>query len=161
MKVFVSTHAKVNAGTREGAWFDLEDYNDLDEFYAACAEFHDDEDPDAIELAFLDTEDIHRDLIEGDSLHEDIYEIVDHDNRELILAYLDNVGLYGSVSCLIDEANEAYQGEYENWTEFAEELFPSVYDIPDSLIHYIDWEKVGRDLSFDYFESNGYYFRNL
>lgn len=160
MKVFVSTYAKVNAGTQEGTWFDLEDYSDLEDFYDACRQYHADE-SDQAELAFLGTEDIHRDLIEGDSLHEDIYEIVDHDNREMILAYLDCVGLYGSVSCLIEQAEEAYQGEYTNWEEFAEETFTDIYDIPQHLINYIDWEKVGRDLSFDYFESNGHYFRNM
>lgn len=160
MKVFVSTYAKANAGDI-GAWFDLEDYSDLDEFYAACAEFHNDEDPDALEFRFLDTEDIPKDFLDGDSLNPDIYEIANHGNPEMILAYLDNVGLWSSVSALIEQAEEAYQGEYANWGEFAEEIFAEVYDIPDHLINYIDWEKVGRDLGHDYFESNGHYFRNL
>lgn len=33
-------------------------------------------------------------------------------------------------------------------------------DIPESLPNYIDWEATARNLMFDYFESDGYYFRS-
>jgi antirestriction protein len=34
-------------------------------------------------------------------------------------------------------------------------------DVPDHLAFYIDYEAYARDLSHDYWETNGYVFRNI
>ena len=42
-KVYVGTYAKYNNGSLYGAWLDLSDYSDKEEFYEACRELHEDE----------------------------------------------------------------------------------------------------------------------
>ena len=40
---------------------------------------------------------------------------------------------------------EVYQGTWEDETEFAREQFEQLYDLPDSISHYIDYERFARD----------------
>ena len=41
--VYVGTYGKYNNGSLLGAWLDLSDYADKEEFYEACRELHKDE----------------------------------------------------------------------------------------------------------------------
>jgi antirestriction protein len=58
--VYVGTYAKYNHGDLSGAWLDLDDYSDKEEFLAACKKLHaDEEEPefmiqDKEEVAFDD-----------------------------------------------------------------------------------------------------------
>ena len=81
-----------------------------------------------------------------------------HLEDAVISAYFDNCG----VSDLSD-VEDAYFGEFNSDEDFAWELLESTGDLPkDSLLaNYFDLEKFARDIMFDYFESNGHYFRNL
>ena len=60
---------------------------------------------------------------------------------------------------------EAYQGQYEDDEEFAQEMAENTGSVDfknQSWPQYcIDWEYAARDLMTDYSEQNGYYFRNL
>ena len=61
MKIYCGTYAKYANGSIDGAWLDLEDYSDKDEFLAACRELHKDEaDP---EFMFQDWEGIPDDMV--------------------------------------------------------------------------------------------------
>jgi antirestriction protein len=85
-----------------------------------------------------------------------------HLDAEVIDAYLDNMGTYGGVD--ISDIEDAYHGEYDDFTDFAQHLMEESGDleqIPASLRFYFDFEAYGRDLSYDFFESNGHFFRNL
>lgn len=85
-----------------------------------------------------------------------------HLETEVIEAYIENMGTFGGVD--ISDIEEAYCGEFEDWTDFAYEMAESagyLDQMPPSVRAYFDYEKFGRDLSYDFFESNGYYFRNL
>ena len=42
-RVYVGTYGKYNNGSLFGAWLDLSDYTDKEEFYEACRELHKDE----------------------------------------------------------------------------------------------------------------------
>lgn len=54
MKLYVGTYAKYNAGSIAGAWLDLNNYANADDFVAACRRLHRDEaDP---EIMFQDVE---------------------------------------------------------------------------------------------------------
>lgn len=44
MKLYCGTYKKYNEGSLDGAWMDLDEYEDADAFYAACKELHKDED---------------------------------------------------------------------------------------------------------------------
>ena len=56
-----STYGKYNNGSLSGAWLDLSDYSDKEEFYEACRELHKDEE-DA-EYMFQDWENVPEGLI--------------------------------------------------------------------------------------------------
>ena len=63
----------------------------------------------------------------------------------------------------ISEFEEAYQGEWGSRQEFADHLADETitYDLPEIAQLYFDYEKFARDLFMgDYWESNGYIFRN-
>jgi antirestriction protein len=78
---------------------------------------------------------------------------------EVMDAYFKNCGVSS-----VENVEDAYQGEYKDWTDFAYELLEQTGDLqelPENLRYYFDYEKFGRDLSYDYFESEGYFFRNL
>ena len=62
MKLYCGTYRKYNEGSLEGAWMDLDDYEDADAFRKACLELHKDEDDP--ELMFQDQE-IENDWEEG------------------------------------------------------------------------------------------------
>lgn len=76
---------------------------------------------------------------------------------------------YAEVTDCFDwsEAQDAYVGSYADGAEFAQELceeleYEALRDTPSYLWHCIDWECVWLIyLRHDYFESNGYYFRNV
>lgn len=162
MKLYVGTFKKYNNGDLTGAWLDLEDYADLEDFYAACHELHKDEDDP--ELMFQDYDDGPEFLYsESAPLRGDIYDFIemDDDDKEMVEAYIQNVGLTGTISEVIDEARDAHQGQWGSFEEFVEQLYEVNYDIPSHLQGYIDWKAVARDLRCDYFEVNGHIFRNM
>ena len=67
----------------------------------------------------------------------------------------------GVPPCDIDEA---YQGQYKDDEDFAQEMAESLGSIeknPSWPYTCIDWEYAAKELMYDYSESNGYYFRNL
>ena len=62
-----------------------------------------------------------------------------------------------------DSFEDSYQGEYSSDEDFAQEMaesmgFKASRDWPASCI---DWEFAAKELMYDYFEENGYYFRSL
>ncbi len=63
----------------------------------------------------------------------------------------------------LDGIEEAYNGEYKNDVEFAQELLESCGYIPQDLPPYIhiDWEWTAQEIMMDYIEQDGYYFRNF
>jgi len=99
--------------------------------------------------------DEYKNLKDIDVLNEIANENVDQD-WDVISAALD-------ADVQISDIDEAYQGEYKDDAEFAEQLCTDIGDIPSNLPSYIyiDWERTASDIMMDYTESNGYYFRNL
>lgn len=81
-------------------------------------------------------------------------------DAEVYQAYMDNVG---EEYTELEDVEEAYQGEYNSDEDFVEQLLEDIGVIPDDLPGYvhIDWEATAREVMYDYFESEGHYFRNL
>lgn len=80
---------------------------------------------------------------------------------EINQAYIDNVGTEYATA---EDVQEAYQGQHENDEDFAMALSEELgYIKSDVSWPYtcIDWEQAASELMYDYFESEGYYFRNL
>jgi len=80
-------------------------------------------------------------------------------SEEINQAYIDNVGEEYAEA---DNVSEAYAGEFDNDEDFTQDLLEQCGELPKDLPAYIhiDWEGT-RDIMMDYFEVNGYYFRNL
>jgi antirestriction protein len=167
MKLYVGTYAKYNNGSIAGKWLDLNDYADNDEFIEACCELHkDEEDP---ELMFQDCDyehDWEKSLYTECGSYEDYYEVRDALDRsnldeEVFDAYI-NATSNEVTAEAVEECEEQYCGQYDDPTDFAEEMISECYDmrdIPEIIRYHIDWSGVWRDMSYDgYFYENGYIF---
>lgn len=87
---------------------------------------------------------------------------------EVYEAYEDNMGTSPSsasdIEQLIEDADEAYQGEYRDDEKFAQEMADQLGAVDKNAswpMNCIDWEFAAKELMYDYFESNGHYFRNI
>jgi hypothetical protein len=91
-----------------------------------------------------------------------VYAINDADidlDLDIILAYADSTSIDD-----LSNIEEAYAGQYDSDEEFAEQLAEDLGYINNDVswpYTCIDWEQAARELMYDYFESNGYYFRNV
>lgn len=59
------------------------------------------------------------------------------------------------------EFEDAYNGEWDTFTEFVEEQVRDVEVIPDWVSNHIDWESVARDWRHDYWYEGGHVFRYI
>lgn len=85
--------------------------------------------------------------------------IDDYLELDIVLAYADNVGIN-----YISDVGEAYQGQYNSDEDFAEDMAEQIGAVDKNAAwpnNCIDWEQAAQELMYDYFESNGYYFRSL
>ena len=84
-----------------------------------------------------------------------------YEEQAIMMAY------YEATDCFDwSEAREAYAGTFTDGAEFADsmayELGYIPKDLPSWIAYHIDWQAVWDcELHYDYFESNGHYFRNL
>jgi len=168
-KIYVGTYSKYNNGSIEGDWLTLQDYSDSAELFEAMQELHEDEeDP---EFMIQDREGFLSDNIEESMWKMDfdaIYDVINavensYLDFEIIEAYIDNIGGVIDETSVCD-AEEAYQGSYDSNEQFAEETAEELGCIDRNASwpqNCIDWEYAARELMYDYFESNGHYFRNL
>ena len=79
-----------------------------------------------------------------------------------ILAYADNLGLDWDAET-VSKAEEDYQGQFDDDAAFAQDMAEQMGDI-DKDVRWpytcIDWDDAAKELMYDYFEQDGYYFRN-
>jgi antirestriction protein len=154
----------------KGNWIDLDDITDWDGVKSELAKSLGLKADDLDEVLCSDIEGLPRHFYasncDGFSMTEwaDFKEQLEatHLDAEVIDAYLDNMGSYGGVD--ISNIEDAYYGEFEDFTDFAHNLLNDTGDLnqmPDNLRPYFDFEAYGRDLSYDFFESNGHFFRNI
>jgi antirestriction protein len=155
--VYVGTYQKYNNGSIGGAWVDLTNFSNEDEFLEHCKELHKDEkDP---EFMLQDFEEFPKAYYSESGLDSELWEwlALDDDDKEILEAYVDCMGVHAT----IDEARDAFVGQYDSDIDFTMELLESCGDIPKDLPSYIhiDWEGTARDIMMDYSEHNGFYFR--
>lgn len=82
-------------------------------------------------------------------------------DEEINQAYIDNIGEEYTTA---EDVAEAYMGKYRRDEDFAEEMAVELGYIRNDVnwpYNCIDWEQAAHELMYDYFESSGYYFRNL
>lgn len=159
MRIYVGTYAKYNNGNLFGKWLDLEDYSDKNEFLEACRELHaDEEDP---ELMFQDWEGIPNGMVGECTVDEKCWELMDAFNNHdegAVRAYIECFGNWDEC-----DFQDRYKGQYDSWRDFAEEFVDEtgyLYEMPDHLRNYFDYDAYARDLKYDFCEEDGYYFWN-
>jgi len=155
--IYVGTYQKYNNGSIGGAWVDLTKFSNEDEFLDYCKELHkDEEDP---ELMYQDFEEFPKRYYSESYINSDLWEwlALDDNEKNILEAYLECFGYDGTV----EDAMDAYQGQYESDIDFTMELLESCGDIPKDFPSYIhiDWEGTARDIMMDYSSHNGFYFR--
>lgn len=163
MRIYVSTYRKYSEGSLQGEWLDLEDYDSYEEFMEACRELHADEkDP---EFMFQDADSNVPDWAwseSGVSEHLWGYLELDEEDRAKFNFLIEHRG--EDVEDVFDKISDVIFYEGMSLAEVAEELVDEgVYgEVSESLKYYIDFEKLGNDLSYDdYYEtSEGVFFYN-
>ncbi len=156
-RIYVGTYNAYNEGSLKGAWLDLEDYDDQDDFLRACRELHADEsDP---EFMFCDHEGIPREFIGECYLKPEFWDYmncdIDDDVKEAFMYLFDEWDE--------DRCNDRYLGEFDNRTKMAEHHVDEtglLGEIPENLRYYFDYEAYGRDMELggDVCEHNRHWF---
>lgn len=166
-KIYVGTYGKYNNGSLFGAWLDLSDYSDKEDFYEACRELHKDEE-DA-EFMFQDWENVPEGLISESYISEKLFDLRDElDNltdteKDAFGAWI-NYTSYNiadnDAKDLVNEFKDSYVGGYEGEEAFAYQIVEECYDLPEFAKTYFDYEKFARDLFMcDYYFDNGFVFQ--
>ncbi|WP_079243030.1 antirestriction protein ArdA [Chryseobacterium indologenes] len=164
--IYCGTYAKYNNSSIYGKWFNLSEYGSYDDLLEAMHELHEDEqDPEFMFQDYENCELFEKLGLIGESfLSPEIYEIAEQINdseydSEVFEVILDNF-LDMDFQSAYEYVNNFYYGEFANDIEFVEYLYEN--DIPFNLPSFvvIDWEATARNIMYDYFESNGHYFRS-
>ena len=156
--VYVGTYQKYNNGNLFGAWVDVEKFDDYESFIDYCLELHKDEDDP--ELMYQDIDEIPSLYYSESGIDPRLWDYLSLNDtqKEILNAYREAISEEGD----IDDAMNAYQGQFDSDIDFTMDLLESCGDIPKDLPSYvvIDWEATARTIMYDFSESNGYYFRN-
>jgi antirestriction protein len=146
-QIYVGTYAKYNNGSIAGKWLDLEDYKDKDEFLAARAELHkDEEDP---EFMYQDYQNFPESYYSESGIDESLWEwlALDEDDRIILEIYRDNSRPEADIS----EARDAFAGSFDSLEDYVINFWEDCGDFKQSdnwwhPSNYVDWERMGKDL---------------
>lgn len=162
-KVYCGTFAKYNDGSIKGEWMDMTDYSDAEEFFAACAELHkDEEDP---EFMFQDYECFPKELYSESMSTQDVEPILEYakltpEQRELVADFCEATGeSFGTYS--IEQIEDSLEFEMDNSSFMSIEEQYGYYcaenflTIPEEVENYFDYKRYGDDMMDDCQEANG------
>lgn len=156
-KVYVGTYRKYNNGSIKGAWLDLDDYGDAEEFYDAAMELHsDEEDP---ELMFQDWENIPDWAISESHIDPKFFEVKEltsdwDDERRKAFDVFQNWAGYDLSKTDADEVvssfEDSYRGQFRSLEDYAYGFIEDIgMENINNMEFYFDVEKFGRDLGYD------------
>jgi antirestriction protein len=144
--VYVGTYHKYNCGSIFGKWFDLTDFDSMDDFNAACKVLHAEE-WDA-EFMFQDWEGIPSQFVSESHINWDFIDAFkaaeEEHQAEAFVAWVEYAG-----RCDVEEFRDAYRGEAKSEEDYAVEYVDEcglLNEVPDSLRSYFDFEAYARDL---------------
>ena len=161
-KIYVGTYGQYNNGSLFGKWFELSDYENLNEFLQDCFEFHRNEfDP---ELMFQDWENIPDFLISECSLQKEAFayfeaaDEMDDETAEAFEIYCRQINYWPSNGFELENQLESFQESYRGFFggsmkdatleytyQYVEEI-GLLSGVPSSLEKYFDYEAFARDL---------------
>ena len=166
-RVYVGTYGKYNNGSLFGAWLDLSDYLNKEDFYEACRELQQGRFLRSLPGA---SQGRGRCRVYVSGLGERAGGVNRRklDFREL----LHPAGCGGAVGRhraglseedaddLVRDFWDEYQGQYDDEEDFAYRIVEECYDLPEFAKSYFDYEKFARDLFMcDYWMDEGFVFR--
>lgn len=165
--VYVGTYAKYNNGSLSGAWLNLSDYSDKEEFYEACRELHKDEED--VEYMFQDWENVPEGLIGESWISENFFALRDA-VEDLSDTEQEAFFVWCNYKChdlseedaddLIKAFQDEYIGQYDDEEDFATQIVAECYELPDFAETYFDYQRFARDLFMcDYWFDDGFVFR--
>ncbi len=164
-QIYVGTYAKYNNGNLFGAWLELENFTDLDDFLEECKKLHEDEaDP---EFMFQDYEGFPSKFYGESHIDPEVWEWLelDEDDRKLTELYWE----YCSDDATIKQVRERFYGKFDNRAHWAEDYLEStgaLSTVPENMRSYFDYDSFARDcqlngdLTFVEHESDTYVFNN-
>lgn len=168
INIYVGTYAKYSNGSIAGEWIEVTP--DYDLLMEQIKELHSDEEDPEIMIQDYDIEDsglqtIFKDLGETPDLKEvcNALELLQDEDTGMIAAYIDCIGASDSIEDTIKAANDNFYGQYDSDEDFAQETAEQCGMIERNLswpYTCIDWTYAARELMYDYYTSNGYYFTN-
>ena len=135
-RVYVGTYGKYNNGSLFGAWLDLSDYSDKEEFYEACRELHKDEE-DA-EYMFQDWENVPECLIGESWISENFFTLRDAvedlgDTEQEAFFVWCNYKCHDlseeDADDLIRAFQDEYIGQYDDEEDFATQIVAECYEL--------------------------------
>jgi antirestriction protein len=145
-RIYVGTYAKHNQGSIKGAWLDLGDYADLEDFLAACRELHHDE-ADA-EFMYQDWGGIPAGMITECHINETVWEWLEleQDDLDMVAAYRNEIDQSEDD---IGRIRDAFQGVYDSQLDYVYEWVEStgmLDGLPEQVSRYFDFESFARDV---------------
>ena len=153
--IYVGTYYKYNCGSLHGAWVDLTQFEDYEQFIEFCKELHKEE----IDAEFMIQDNV-CDMVFADMIGEygvnkrvfeaiQLYAELGDYQQEILAAFMDASGLD------FFEAIDKYEDSFitSEIEEYAHELVQE-YDIPEFVLFYFDYEKFTRDLKHDFIEGS-------
>lgn len=171
-RVYVGTYQKYNNGSIDGAWIDLKNFTDKEEFNNACRELHKDEDD--LEFMFQDWENIPDELIDEAWISPNVFKLIqaaeaDFNSDTEIDAFFvwmndTNQDYAEDADVLVERFHDAYEGEYASEEDFARHIFDEygIFDKMGGLAMYFDYDAFARDLFInDYLWDSDYVFRRV
>lgn len=154
--VYVGTYAKYNSGNLNGAWVDLENFDNEEDFLDHCYEIHDDEeDP---ELMFQDYENFPKEFYSESEISVYLWDWLELNvyQKEIIDAFIKCFN--PSYKEALNKYEGAYMGQYNSFKDFAEQLFDETNEVPEHLANYIDYDYVASEYKHDYIMHDGHIF---
>ena len=117
VNIYVGTYKKYNEGSIFGKWLTLGDYSDMQEFWEACKELHNDEEDPEFMFQDYETPDILKGFISECGINDDIFYIaekiegcgIDFE----VLEACENIYSFKDIEKCIDYAQEIAKATYE------------------------------------------------
>lgn len=161
--LYVGTYGKYNGGSIDGAWVNIESFDDSEEFFSFCRRLHADErDP---EYMYQDFEGFPKAWYSESGMGDKIDRIIewaqlDEDEKEICKEYWDEVGgdEDEEFSDILDKC--IYHGD--NCNDYYDELADLCFggnECWERMQYFFDWEKWYRSCSYEYTETSNCIFQ--
>ena len=144
-RIYVACLAAYNNDKLHGEWIDAD--QDPEDIQVQINEMlRRSPEPDAEEYAIHDYEEFGGFSVDEHESIEDVSEMarMTAEHGEAIGLYYDYLGC--DLNDLETEFENSYEGYSDNELKYAEELFDDIYEVPDNIANYIDYEAFARDL---------------